>query len=79
MLLSKDFSKLILIAFVLSVPASWYVMDRWLNGFAYHIEVGPGVFLIAGAASLFIAWITVSYQSIKAAVVNPINSLRRGD
>ena len=77
MLLTKDFSKLILIAFVLSVPASWYVMDKWLNGFAYHIEMGPGIFLIAGAASLFIAWITVSYQSIKAAIVNPINSLRR--
>lgn len=78
-LLSKDFSKLILIAFALSVPASWYIMDRWLNGFAFRIEIGVSVFLIAGAASLFIAWITVSYQSIKAAIANPINSLRRNE
>ncbi|MEJ7645203.1 MAG: hypothetical protein WKF87_11450 [Chryseolinea sp.] len=78
-LLSKDFSKLILVAFALSVPASWYIMDRWLNGFAFRIEIGVSVFLIAGAASLFIAWITVSYQSIKAAIANPINSLRRNE
>ena len=76
MLLSQDFSKLIIIAFVLSVPAAWFIMDRWLSGFAYHVEIGPGVFVLAGVVSLLISWITVSYQSIKAAVANPIKSLR---
>ncbi len=76
LLLSKDFSRLIVLAFILSVPISWYVMDRWLDGFAYRIDVGVGVFLFAGFAALLISWITVSYQSIKAAIVNPIKSLR---
>jgi putative ABC transport system permease protein len=75
-LLSKDFTKLILIAFVLAVPLSWYIMNSWLQDFAYRIELGPGVFLLAGSAALLISWITVSYQSIKAAIVNPIKSLR---
>jgi putative ABC transport system permease protein len=75
-LLTKDFTKLILIAFILSVPLSYYVMALWLEGFAYRIEMGPGVFIAAGLITLFISWITVSYQSIKAAIVNPIKSLR---
>ncbi|WP_276373243.1 ABC transporter permease [Chryseolinea sp. H1M3-3] len=75
-LLTKDFTKLILMAFILSVPLSYYVMDLWLEGFAYRIEMGPGVFIAAGLITLFISWITVSYQSIKAAIVNPIKSLR---
>jgi len=75
-LLTKDFTKLILIAFVLSVPLAYYVMNEWLQGFAYRIEIGFGVFLIAGLIALLISWITVSYQSIKAAIVNPIKSLR---
>ncbi|MBA4056327.1 MAG: hypothetical protein C0490_16550, partial [Marivirga sp.] len=76
LLLSKDFTKLILIAFVLSVPFSWYLMDRWLEGFAYRINIGIGVFLLAGSTALVISWITVSYQSIKAAIVNPVKSLK---
>jgi putative ABC transport system permease protein len=75
-LLTKDFTKLILIAFVLSVPLSYYIMDQWLESFAYRIEIGISVFLIAGLIALLISWITVSYQSIKAAIVNPIKSLR---
>ncbi|MEO5980237.1 MAG: ABC transporter permease [Chryseolinea sp.] len=75
-LLSKDFSKLIVVAFVLAVPVSWFMMERWLRGFAYHIEIGIGVFLLAGSVGIIIAWITVSYQSVKAAIVNPIKSLR---
>lgn len=75
-LLSKDFTKLIFVAFVLSVPFAWYLMDRWLEGFAYHIDIGIGVFLLAGLTALVISWITVSYQSIKAAIVNPIKSLK---
>lgn len=75
-LLSKDFTKLILIAFVFAVPLSWYIMENWLQGFAYRINIGVGVFLLAGLITVVISWITVSYQSIKAAIVNPIKSLR---
>jgi putative ABC transport system permease protein len=75
-LLSKDFTKLILIAFMLAAPLAWYVMDTWLEGFAYRVELGVGVFLLAGLTALIISWLTVSYQSIKAAIVNPIKSLR---
>jgi putative ABC transport system permease protein len=63
-------------SFYLSVPFSWYLMDRWLEGFAYRINIGIGVFLLAGLTALLISWITVSYQSIKAAIVNPIKSLK---
>jgi putative ABC transport system permease protein len=75
-LLSKDFTKLILIAFVFAVPLGWYVMEKWLQTFAYRIEIGAGVFLFAGVLALLVAWTTVSYQSIKAAIVNPVKSLR---
>lgn len=75
-LLSKDFTKLIGIAFFLAVPLGWYVMNNWLQGFAYRIELGIGVFLLAGITALTISWVTVSYQSIKAAIVNPVKSLR---
>lgn len=77
LLLSKDFTKLVLIALVLAIPVAWYLMDSWLSGFAYRISMGAESFLIAGLVSLAIAWFTVSYQSIKAAIVNPVNSLRR--
>ncbi|HMG91667.1 MAG TPA: ABC transporter permease [Chryseolinea sp.] len=76
LLLSKEFTKLILVAFVLSVPISWYLMSQWLSGFAYRIQLGVGIYLLAGVVALLISWITVSYQSIKAAIVNPIKSLR---
>jgi putative ABC transport system permease protein len=75
-LLTKDLTKLILIAFVLAVPLGWYVMENWLENFAYRIQLGIGVFLLAGLAALVIAWLTVGYQSIKAAIVNPVKSLR---
>jgi putative ABC transport system permease protein len=75
-LLSKDFTKLVLIAFVLAVPLAWWMMSEWLRGFAYRIEMGVGSFALAGATAILIAWLTVSYQSIKAAVVNPVKSLR---
>lgn len=75
-LLSKDFTKLVLIAFALSVPLAWWMMDSWLKGFAFRISLGAGSFALAGAIALGIAWLTVSYQSIKASIANPINSLR---
>jgi len=75
-LLSKDFTKLVLIAFVLAVPLSWWMMDTWLKGFAYRVNLGVNSFIIAGILALAIAWLTVSYQSIKAAIVNPVKSLK---
>jgi putative ABC transport system permease protein len=75
-LLSKDFTKLVLIAFVLAVPLGWWMMDQWLSNFAYRIDLSLMSFLLAGILALLIALITVSYQSIKAAMVNPIKSLK---
>lgn len=77
LLLSKDFTRMILLAFVLAAPVAWYVMENWwLQNFAYRITIGAWIFLVAGASALIIAWITVSYQSIKAAIQNPIGALR---
>ncbi|HET6567582.1 MAG TPA: FtsX-like permease family protein, partial [Rhodothermales bacterium] len=75
-LLSKDFVKLVVIALVVAVPVAYYVMGRWLDGFAYRIEMGAGVFLLAGFAALAIALATVSYQAVRAAVADPADSLR---
>lgn len=75
-LLSRDFTRLILIAFVLAVPLGWYLMDSWLQDFAYRIDIGVGVFLLAGIIALMIGWLTVSYQSIKAAIMDPVKALR---
>ncbi|HEX9503761.1 MAG TPA: ABC transporter permease [Patescibacteria group bacterium] len=75
-LLSSGITRLILIAVVIAIPLSWYAVNRWLAGFAYHITVSWLLFAGASLAVLAIAWLTVSYESIKAAVVNPIKSLR---
>jgi putative ABC transport system permease protein len=75
-LLSKDFTKLVLVAFILATPLAWWMMSKWLSSFAYRIEMGIGSFVLAGAIALLIAWLTVSYQSIKAAIVNPVKSLK---
>lgn len=75
-LLSSGITKLIIIAIVIAMPVSWYAVNVWLSGFAYHINVSWVVFFVASLAALSIAWITVSYESIKAAIVSPIKSLR---
>lgn len=75
-LLSKDFMILVLISIAIATPAAWYAMTRWLEGFAYQMPISPWVFVLAGAAALLIAAITISYQSVKAALVNPVSSLR---
>ena len=75
-LLSRDFTKLVLIAFLLSVPLSYYIMSQWLQNFAYRIDIGPKFFIVAGVLALVIAWLTVSYHAIRAAVTNPVKSLR---
>ena len=76
LLLSKDFTRLILIAFGLAIPLAYFIMYSWLKGFAFRISIGPGIFVLAGASALLIAWLAVSWQSIKAASVNPVKSLR---
>jgi putative ABC transport system permease protein len=75
-LLSKDFMKLVLIGFLISAPLAYYFITRWLTDFQYKIEVGPRVFFISGLAVLCIALATVSWQSIRAALANPVDSLR---
>lgn len=75
-LFSKEFTLLVIIAFVLAAPAAWYLMHAWLNDFVYRIDIGIGVFMIGIGASLLVAWLTVGYKSLKAATANPIKSLR---
>jgi putative ABC transport system permease protein len=75
-LLSKDFLKLVIIALVIASPIAWYFMNRWLQDFAYRISISWWIFIMAGFAALVIALITVSFQAIKAAIVNPVKSLR---
>jgi hypothetical protein len=75
-LLSTGFTKLILIAIVIAIPIVWFAADKWLSSFAYRVNVGWTVFLIASSGALAIAWITVSYESVKAAIANPVKSLR---
>jgi putative ABC transport system permease protein len=75
-MLTKDFLKLVAIAVLIAFPLSWYLMNQWLHGFAYRINIGPIVFLIAIATIILITVLTVSFQAIKAAVANPVKSLR---
>lgn len=75
-LLSSGITRLVLIAICIALPLSWYAVHAWLSGFAYHINVSWLIFFVAAAAALSIAWLTVSYESIKAASANPVRSLR---
>jgi hypothetical protein len=75
-LLSTGFTRLILVATAIAIPLSWFAINSWLESFAYHINVNWIVFVCASLAALVIAWLTVSYESIKAAVANPVKSLR---
>lgn len=75
-LLSKEFGKLIIIAFVLATPAAWWAITKWLEDYQYKVEIGWGIFAVAGIIVLVIAFATMSFQSIKAAISNPVKSLR---
>ena len=75
-MLSKEFIKLVLIASLIAFPAAWWAMNKWLQSFAYRINISWWVFVVAGICALLIALITVSFQAIKAAVSNPVKSLR---
>jgi len=75
-LMSVDFLKLVFIAFVIAAPLSWMIMSKWLQNFAYRINIGISVFVTAAIIAIVVALIAVSFQSIKAAIVNPVKSLR---
>ncbi|MGH2566008.1 MAG: ABC transporter permease, partial [Ginsengibacter sp.] len=75
-LLSKEFTLLIIIAFVISAPVSYFIMGKWLQNYSYRIPLGASVFILAIAGSIIIAWITVAHRAIKTAVTNPVKSLR---
>jgi len=75
-LLSKDFVVLVLIACTIAVPIAWYLMNDWLKTYEYKIDIGFGIFALVIVASLVITLLTVSFQAIKAAIANPVKSLR---
>jgi putative ABC transport system permease protein len=75
-LLSADFLKLILVSLVIALPLGWYFMRKWLEGFAYRIEVEWWMFAAAGAAAIVIAATTISGQAVRAATANPVEAIK---
>jgi ABC-type antimicrobial peptide transport system permease subunit len=75
-LLSKEFSLLIIIAFAIAVPVAYYIMDQWLQDYSYRIQIGVTLFVMAIVGSMVIAWITVGHRAVRAALANPVKSLR---
>ena len=75
-LLSKDFLKLVIIAIIIATPVAWWAINKWLEGFAYRTNISWWVFAIAGLLALLVALMTISFKAVKAAVANPVNSLR---
>jgi ABC-type antimicrobial peptide transport system permease subunit len=75
-LLSKDFLKLVVISFLIAAPVAWWAMNKWLESYTYRVSLEWWVFALAAVISVLIALITVSYQAIKAAIANPVVSLR---
>jgi putative ABC transport system permease protein len=75
-LLSLDFIKLVFVSIIIATPVAWYAMNKWLQDYTYRINISWVIFCIAGLLAIAIALITVSFQSIKAAIANPVKSLR---
>ena len=75
-MLSKDFLKLVFLALMVAMPLAWYFADEWLNNFAYRITIQPWILLLTGLATIGIAFLTLSWQSVKAAIQNPVKALR---
>lgn len=76
LMLSRDFVKLVLIALAIAVPLAWFGMQKWLDNYSYRIDISPWVFVSVGVGAILIALLTVSFQSVKAALMNPVKSLR---
>jgi putative ABC transport system permease protein len=76
MLVSKDFFKLVAVSCIVAFPIAWWMMSGWLENYKYRIAISWWIFLAAGALAILIAFVTVSFQAIKAAVANPVKSLR---
>jgi ABC-type antimicrobial peptide transport system permease subunit len=79
LLLSREFMRLVAIAILVAIPISWGVMANWLDNYEYHISISWDIFALSGATALLIALATVSYQTIKAAVANPVENLRTSE
>jgi ABC-type antimicrobial peptide transport system permease subunit len=75
-LMSKEFTVLIIIAFIISAPIAYYIMHKWLQNYSYRIPLSVSIFLLAIFSSIIIAWITVGQRAVKAAMANPVKSLR---
>ena len=75
-LLSKDFSRMVLMAALIALPVSYWIASRWLENFAYHVDLKWWIFLIAGLGALLIAWLTVGLQTYKTATINPVECLK---
>ncbi|MDQ6902839.1 MAG: ABC transporter permease [Bacteroidota bacterium] len=75
-LLSKDFLRLVIVSIIIATPVAWWMMNKWLGDFAYRINISWWIFFVAGITAIIIALITISFQSIKTAVANPVKSLR---
>ncbi|RYE17609.1 MAG: hypothetical protein EOP45_15510, partial [Sphingobacteriaceae bacterium] len=73
---SKDFLKLILLAIIIATPVAYFAMQHWLQDFAYRIPISAWIFLLSGALAILVALLTISFQAIKAALANPVKSLR---
>ena len=76
-MLNLQFAKLVIIAFLIAVPIAYWALNQWLENFAYAINLGVGIFLLAGALAIIIASVTISFHTVKAAVANPIKALRQ--
>jgi putative ABC transport system permease protein len=75
-MLSKDFAKLVIVSIIIASPIAYWAMTKWLEDFAYHISISWWMIAVAGLGAILIALMTISFQSIKAAVANPVKSLR---
>jgi len=75
-LLSRDFLSLVIISCIIAIPVAWYVLHQWLQQYEYRTPISWWIFIIAGLGAMAIALLTVSFQAIKAAVMNPVKSLR---
>jgi putative ABC transport system permease protein len=75
-LLTKEFTILIMISNIIAWPAAYFVMHRWLQNFAYRVNISVWIFLLSGLTAIFIALVTISFKAVRAAIANPVNSLR---